>query len=74
MAKTFDLSKFTEKARKALSRAQDLARDLDHKHVDIEHMIVSALEHDQEVATTILRRLDIDTKALGRELIEELEL
>jgi len=74
MAKTFDLSKFTNQARKALSNAQDLAADLEHKHVDVEHLIVSALERDEGVATTILRKLDVDTKALGRDLIDELEL
>jgi ATP-dependent Clp protease ATP-binding subunit ClpB len=74
MSKTFDLSKFTKKARKALSRAQDLARDLDHTHVDIEHLLVSALEEDDGVASTVLRRIDADPKAIGRDLIEELEL
>jgi ATP-dependent Clp protease ATP-binding subunit ClpB len=74
MPKTFDLSQFTKQARKTLSEAQDLAADLEHKHVDIEHVIVSALERDDSVAATILRRIDVDTKALGRELIDELEL
>jgi len=74
MPKTFDLSQFTKQARKALSDAQDLARDLEHKHVDIEHVIVAALEREESVAGTILRKIDVDTQALGRELIDELEL
>jgi ATP-dependent Clp protease ATP-binding subunit ClpB len=74
MSKTFDLSKFTKKARKALSSAQDLARDLDHTHVDIEHVLVSALEEDDGVAATLLRRVDANPKGVGRDLIEELEL
>ena len=74
MPKTFDLSQFTKKARQALSRAQDLAGELEHKHVDIEHVLVSALERDEGVATTLLRKIDVDTKALGRDLIDELEL
>jgi ATP-dependent Clp protease ATP-binding subunit ClpB len=74
MPKTFDLSQFTKQARSVLSRAQDLAADLRHKRVDIEHVLVSALEDDDGVATTILQRIDVDTKALGRDLIDELEL
>ncbi len=74
MPKTFDLSQFTKQARRTLSDAQDLAADLEHKHVDLEHVVVSALEHDDSVAGTILRKLDVDTKALGRDLIDELEL
>ncbi len=74
MPKTFDLSQFTQQARDVLSRAQDLAAELRHKRVDIEHVLVSALEDDDGIATTIFQRLDIDTKALGRDLIDELEL
>ncbi|MFB6262792.1 MAG: ATP-dependent Clp protease ATP-binding subunit [Bradymonadaceae bacterium] len=74
MPQTFDLSNFTERARDVLSRAQELAEDLRHQYVDVEHVLVSALEPDDGVAGTLLQRIDVDPDAVGRELIEELEI
>ncbi|MGM0555289.1 MAG: ATP-dependent Clp protease ATP-binding subunit [Myxococcota bacterium] len=74
MPTKFDLSKFTDKARNAMARAQEIARDLRHKHVEVEHALLSLLEQDDGIADTVLQKLDIDVKKLGRDLISELEL
>ena len=39
MTAKFDLSKFTQPARKMLERAQNLASTLKHQNVDIEHAL-----------------------------------
>jgi ATP-dependent Clp protease ATP-binding subunit ClpB len=74
MPTKFDLSKFTDKARKAMARAQEIARDLRHKHVEVEHTLLALLEQDDGIAETVLQKLDVDVKQLGRDLISELEL
>lgn len=74
MASKFDLSKFTKPARKHLERAQSLAQTLNHQHVDVEHVGLAMLEEDNGLATATLQKAGVDTKALGRGLIDELEL
>ncbi len=74
MASKFDLSKFTKPARKHLERAQTLAQKLNHQHVEIEHVGLAMLEEDEGLATATLQKLGLDTKSLGRGLIDELEL
>jgi ATP-dependent Clp protease ATP-binding subunit ClpB len=74
MPTKFDLSKFTSKARKAMARAQEIATDLEHRHVEIEHTLLAMLDQDDSTVDTVLQRIGADTKALGRKLIDELEL
>ena len=74
MPQKFDLSRFTQRARQALERAQTLAKKFRHKHVDIEHTLLAMLEQDDSVAGDILQKLDVDPKPIGRKLIDELEL
>lgn len=74
MAAKFELSKFTKQARKVLERAQNLAGRLKHQHVEIEHVILAMLEDDDGLGTATLKKVGVDTKALGRDLIDELEL
>ncbi len=74
MPRKFDLSRFTRTARAALERAQTLAKKFRHKHVDVEHTLLAMLEQEDSVARTLLEKLDVDPKPLGRDLIEELEL
>lgn len=73
MPTKFDLSQFTRKARKAMARAQELATDLEHRHVGIEHTMLAMLEQSDSVVETVLKKLGADTNALGRGLIAELE-
>lgn len=74
MPQKFDLSLFTQKARNALERAQELTRKFQHKHVDIEHVFLALLEQEDGVARTMLERMKIDHRPIGRKLFDELEL
>ena len=74
MPQKFDLSRFTQRARRALERAQTLAKKFRHKHVDVEHTLLAMLEQDDSTAGDLLERVDVDPKTLGRKLIDELEL
>ena len=74
MPQKFDLSRFTQKARRALERGQTLAKKFRHKHVDVEHTLLAMLELDESVAGALLERIDADPKSIGRKLIDELEL
>ncbi len=74
MPTKFDLSKFNKSARKVLERAQNLAGRLNHQHVECEHVLVAVLEDDANEGTKALVSVGVETKALGRKLIDELEL
>ncbi len=74
MPKKFDLSQFTAKARTALERAQTLAATFKHSHVDIEHTLLAMLEQDDSMVVALLEKIGADPKAIGRKLIDELEL
>ena len=74
MATKFDLSNFTQPARKVLERAQDLTSTLKHQHVDAEHTLVSMLELDDSPTAAHLETAGADPKRIGRRLIDELEL
>ncbi len=74
MPSKFDLSSFSKPARQALERAQSLASRLKHQHVESEHVLLAILEEDDNPGTKLLVSLGVDTKGLGRRLIDELEL
>ena len=74
MPSKFDLSSFTRPARQVLERAQSLASRLKHQHVESEHVLLAILEDEGNPGTRLLKGLEVDTKALGRRLIDELEL
>lgn len=74
MPTKFDLSQFTQKARKAMARAQELAANSKHRHVEIEHTMVAMLDQSDSIVETVLKKIDVDTRALGLKLIGELEL
>ena len=74
MTNKFDLAKFTKQARKHLERAQTLASKLNHQHVETEHVLLAILEDEDGLGSSTLQKLGVDTKALGRGVIEELEL
>jgi ATP-dependent Clp protease ATP-binding subunit ClpB len=74
MTAKFDLSTFTNSARKTLERAQNLATTFRHQHVDVEHALLAMLELEEGGAAPALTKLGADPKRMGRKLIDELEL
>ncbi len=74
MSNKFDLSKFTQQAKAVLERAQSLAGQLKHKHLEAEHVLLAMLEDEDGLGRLTLQKMGVDAKGLGKKLIEELEL
>ncbi len=74
MSNKFDLSKFTNQAKAVLERAQSLTAQLKHKHLESEHVLLAMLEDEDGLGRVTLQKMGVDAKALGKNLIEELEL
>ena len=52
--------KFEEQARNALQYAQEEAQRLQHNYIGTEHLLVGLIRDETNVATTILRNMDVD--------------
>lgn len=52
--------KFTERARQALSLAQDEARALNQAYVGTEHVLLALIKQDDGIASTTLKALGVD--------------
>ena len=59
---------FTDNARRAMSFANELARQLNHKYIGTEHVFLGLLYHDNSKAAAILKNLGVDTKKMLSEL------
>lgn len=68
-----DPNKLTIKSQEALTGAQDRARRLGHQQVDTEHLLLALLDQQDGLAPRLLRRLDIDTAALGAHIKRDLD-
>ncbi|MCI0628105.1 MAG: ATP-dependent chaperone ClpB [Acidobacteria bacterium] len=68
-----DINRFTEKAQEAISSAQTKALRYGHQQVDLEHLLISLLEQQGGLATSIFSKADINTDNLKRRVEEELE-
>jgi hypothetical protein len=63
-------TRFTPRARKAVTDAQTAARDRRHDWVGTEHVLLGLLGDEESIAVQALRRLDVDPAALRR-LVDE---
>jgi len=61
--------KFTERARKVLSLAQEEAQRFQHNYIGTEHLLLVLLHENKGVAVEVLGNLEIDTNEI-RETIE----
>src|SRR5262245_41573974 len=68
-----DINRFTEKAQEAVSAAQTKAIRYGHQQVDIEHLLVSLLEQERGLATSILSKAGIQTENLRERVERELD-
>lgn len=57
-------SRFTPRARRAVTLASDLSRDVPHTYVGTEHVLLGILEEGDNVAIATLGRLDVDLDEL----------
>lgn len=60
--------KFTERARKVLSLAQEEARRLQHNYISTEHILLGIVREGEGVAVKVLRNLSVDLNQLGSKL------
>jgi hypothetical protein len=65
------MERFTQRARRILSLAQEAAEALKHNVIDTEHMLVALVREEGGVAGRVLHNLNVETKRV-EELIEEL--
>ncbi len=61
--------KFTERARKVLSLAQEEAVRLNQNYIGTGHLLLGLLREDQGVAAAVLKRLEVDVDA-ARQAVE----
>ncbi len=54
-----NLDRFTKRARRVLTRAQEEARNLNHRYIGTEHLLLGLLGEDGSVAMRVLQELDI---------------
>ena len=63
--------KFTERARKVLSLAQEEAQRLQHNYIGTEHLLLGLVREGEGVAAKVLASLDIDLEMV-RKKVEEI--
>ena len=68
-----DINRFTEKAQEAIQGAQRIANRLGNQQVDVEHLLLSLLDQQGGLATSILNKADISPDALKVRVQRDLE-
>src|SRR5208282_3206116 len=66
-----DINRCTEKAQEALRSAQGLALRGGQQQVDVEHLFLALLEQEPGLATSILRKANINLEGLKRRLEQD---
>ncbi len=64
-------NKFTERARKVLSLAQEEAQRLQHNYIGIEHLLLGLLREGEGVAAKVLMNLGLDLQEMRQAIIEQ---
>src|SRR4030043_1522487 len=64
------MDKFTIKSQEAIQGAQRLAEKKGNQQLDAEHLLWTLLEDEEGVASQILKRLGVNTKALQQDVEE----
>ncbi|HEY7330441.1 MAG TPA: ATP-dependent chaperone ClpB [Gemmataceae bacterium] len=68
-----DINRFTEKAQEALQDAQRLAARGGQQYVDVEHLLAALLAQEPGLASSILRKANVNLEGLKRRVQQELE-
>src|SRR5437867_3095971 len=61
-----DLNKLTEKAREAITAAQQIAEQMNHAQVEPEHLLVALVEQREGIIPELLRKMSADPAVIGR--------
>ncbi|MEO0240106.1 MAG: AAA family ATPase [candidate division WOR-3 bacterium] len=67
------IDKFTEGAKEAIARAQELLMKLKNSQLDVEHLFYSLLEQEDGVVTEIFKKLNIPVYTLKERLLKNLK-
>jgi len=67
------MDKFTMKSQEAIQEAQRFAEGKGNQQIDAEHMLWALLEDEEGVASQILKRIGINTKALQQDVQEAVD-
>ncbi|MHB0858559.1 MAG: ATP-dependent chaperone ClpB [Anaerolineae bacterium] len=68
-----NMQKLTERAQEAVYSAQELAQNLNHAQLEVEHLLLSLLQQDQGVVPQVLARLGVAPQGVAAELQRELD-
>src|SRR5260370_34554743 len=68
-----DINRCTERAQEALQAAQRRALRGGQQQVDVEHLFLALLEQEPGLATSILRKANINLDGLKRRLEQEID-
>ena len=60
--------RFTDRARKVMSLANQKAQRFNHEYIDTEHILLGLIKEDSGVGATVLKKLDVDIKKLRFEI------
>ncbi len=61
--------RFTERARQAITLAQDEARTLRHNYIGTEHLLLGLLNEGEGLASRVLESLDVNSDEVRRQVI-----
>ncbi|MCX7667652.1 MAG: ATP-dependent Clp protease ATP-binding subunit, partial [Atribacterota bacterium] len=64
---------FTEKAKEAISLAQDILIEYHHNQLDVEHLLLALLRQPEGLASQILSRCGVSPEVIKGELEKTLE-
>ncbi len=67
MTEKFD--RFTKRARRVLTFAQEEARQMNHNYIGTEHLLLGLVREENGVAVRVLREMEIDPRQI-REIVE----
>ena len=65
--------KFSERARRVLSLAQEEAQRFNHNYIGTEHILLGLVRETEGVAARVLKNLDVDIEQTRQEILRELD-
>ena len=65
--------KFTNKVEQTLAKAIELAKNSEHRYVDIVHYLKISIDDSSSLFVSILNKLNISINSLKKEITEDLE-
>ena len=63
-----DPSKFTEKAWELIVKSQDVTRRFKHQQLEVEHLVISLLEQEEALTTSVLTKVGVAPESLKQQM------